>query len=622
MASSPNLRSIAAAFGGVVSGDQALIPSPGHSSRDRGTSIRLDPDAPDGCLVNSFNGADPLAIKDEMRARGLLPERESRNGNGGWRRTGTYIFRNEIGDELYRTHRLERPGKPKRYEVEHADGNGGWAPKIGGARRVLYRLPELIAADPVEPVYFVEGERKADKLASWGLTATAIAFGANGWRRDYAASLAGRTVVILPDNDEPGREFAKTVKAAVDAAGGTAQILELPDLAPKGDIMDWPGTANELADLVAKALGGTVLPLRTLDLAELATIQPRAKSFAVEKIAPLGEVTLFTGKGSAGKSLLGQQLATCAAAGLRCLGLSVIRGPAIYLTCEDDDEQLHWRQTQICKSLGVPMASLAGALHLVSLRGALDNAFGTFGSDGTLSPAPAFHRLVAMIKATCAKIVILDNVAHLFTGNENDRGDVTQFVNLLNRAAGEMGPAMLLVGHPNKGGDDYSGSTAWLNAVRSQVFLDHDMETDLRTLTLGKANYAQKGDLVRFLWVDGAFVREDELPPDAARELRETVQASGDNELFLSCLRERTKQHRAVSEKRGPTYAPTEFAKMAESKGIGKDRLDKAMDRLFRISAIERAELWKGDDRKPVFGLREVRPTLCAANAGDPHASH
>jgi RecA-family ATPase len=49
-------------------------------------------------------------------------------------------------------------------------------------------------------------------------------------------------------------------------------------------------------------------------------------------------------------------------------------------------------------------------------------------------------------------------VAHLFAGNENDRGEVTRFINALNRLAGETGAAVLLLGHPNKAGDSYSGS--------------------------------------------------------------------------------------------------------------------------------------------------------------------
>lgn len=344
-----------------------------------------------------------------------------------------------------------------------------------------------------------------------------------------------------------------------------------------------------------------------LDLVALSRTPAVPKAFAIERIAPLGEVTMLYGPGSAGKSLLGQQLATVAAAGIpKCLGLDVMATAAVYLTCEDDADQLHFRQEHLCEALRVPMADLAGKLHLSSLRGALGNELATFGHDNKMTPTQAYHRLCCTVTHIGAKLVILDNVAHLFVGNENDRADVTRFVNLLNRLAGDTGAAIILLGHPNKAGDDWSGSTAWNNAVRSRLYLDHDEQTDIRTLTLPKANYSQKGEVARFIWQDWAFVHLDELTPERADKLRDTVQASADNLLFMACLAERTKQQRAVSEKRGPNFAPVVFAAMPESKSIGKIRLEQAMDRLFRIGKIERSELWKGPDRKAVFGLRET----------------
>lgn len=70
-----DLRAIANALGGQVSGREVLCPTPGHSSRDRGTAIRLAPGAPDGLLVSCFNGGrdDALAVKDMLRAAGILP---------------------------------------------------------------------------------------------------------------------------------------------------------------------------------------------------------------------------------------------------------------------------------------------------------------------------------------------------------------------------------------------------------------------------------------------------------------------------------------------------------------------------------------------------------------------
>lgn len=360
----------------------------------------------------------------------------------------------------------------------------------------------------------------------------------------------------------------------------------------------------------------------TLDLVKLAQIEPMPKRFIIPKLAPAGEVTLFTGPGSAGKSLLAQQLATALAAGVSTLGYAMEKSTAIYITCEDDAEQLHWRQAHICNSLAVHMESLAGSLHLASLRGGLDNPLALVPAHGEFRLTQAYWRLEALIRRTGAKFVALDNVAHLFAGNENDRGDVTRFVNSLNRMAGETGAAILLLGHPNKSGDSYSGSTAWLNAVRSQITIDHNPETDVRSLTLSKANYARKGENLRFIWHDWAFVLESDLPAANAQALRDVVQASADNTLFLACLRERVRQQRAVSEKQSATYAPKVFAGMAESKGIGVRRLEAAMDRLFRIDAIERGEMgWDDGHRHLVVGLRETAgvraENTSAANAGD-----
>ena len=337
--------------------------------------------------------------------------------------------------------------------------------------------------------------------------------------------------------------------------------------------------------------------LPTLDLAALAKTQARAVEFAIERIAPMGEVTLFTGPGSSGKSLLAQQLCTASAAAIgTCMGLAVVSGTAIYVTCEDSAEHLHYRQERLCEALNVDMAGLAGKLHVVSLRGELDNELEGKDDKGNYCPTATYNRLAATIKATAAKIVALDNVAHLFAGNENDRHDVTRFVNLLNRLARDTGAAILLVGHPNKSGDTYSGSTAWLNAVRSQVWIDRErdadgsvLDPDARVLSVGKANYTRDGEAVRFRWHHWAFVLEDDLPADTRAEIAEIVKANGENEAFLKCLRARTEQGdgREVGPSPGPNYAPSQFEGMAEARGYKKAVLKRAMDRLFTIGKIE-----------------------------------
>jgi putative DNA primase/helicase len=63
-------RSVARALGGeVVGGRQVLAPGPGHSRKDRSLSVRLNPNAPDGFLVHSHAGDDPLVCKDYVRSK-------------------------------------------------------------------------------------------------------------------------------------------------------------------------------------------------------------------------------------------------------------------------------------------------------------------------------------------------------------------------------------------------------------------------------------------------------------------------------------------------------------------------------------------------------------------------
>lgn len=369
-----------------------------------------------------------------------------------------------------------------------------------------------------------------------------------------------------------------------------------------------------------------VEPLALIDPSSWSGTEAPVRRWKVKDYIPDGQATLLTGKGAAGKSLVSQLKATCIAAGLPFLGLEVEQTNALYITCEDDIAELERRQKAICEQLGITLESLSGKLFLVSLQGELGNELATFTTDGRMSVAPRFEQ----IKSACIErrigFLTLDNTAHLFTGNENDRHQVASFINLCNRLAIAIDGAVVIVGHPNKAGDSYSGSTAWENQVRSRLFMEiptaengEIVDPDMRVLRREKVNYAQRGGELRFMWFKGSFV----LPEAAAvhsDELGQTMADTRDNDIFLACLKERNRQQRAVSEQKASrTYAPKEMAGMAESKGIGRDRLERAMDRLYRIGAIERGFLWvyKGES-KPCHGLRIVEGKYGAPTTSAP----
>ncbi|WP_313393553.1 AAA family ATPase [Sphingobium yanoikuyae] len=615
-------------FNGQWHGNYGSFPTPGHSAGDRGTTVRDAPGAPDGVLINCFNGGDAIAIKDQCREWGILPARDADEASGRsiWRVTGTFEYVDEDGTVLYRTQRREKAGERKKFVAERLNGTE-WAGGIKGVRRVLYRLPDILAASADEPVYLVEGERKADKLASWGLIGTAVAFGSNGWLSSYADGLAGRTVIILPDNDDVGRAFAEKAGADLQGAGCSIRIIDLPGLPPKGDIMDWTGSADDLRALVEKMPAPAAETFAVADLGAWATIQPTPKAFIMAGFVPARELTLATGAGGANKSTFGQQLATCCAAGVPMLGIDVMQGPALYITAEDDDDRLHWMQTHICRALAVDMASMAGKLHLVSLRGRLGNELATFDAEGKLRPAPSFQLLKATIEQTGSSLVVLDNAAHLFAGNENDRQQVTAFVNLLYSLCRDLGVTIILVAHSNKAGDSYSGSTAWLNAVRSQIVLQRPegaIDPDERLLTLGKANYARQGEELRFRWHEFALRLDRELPDDTRAQLADAAASAGANAAFLECLRARAAQGegRGVGPNTGPNYAPSQFEGMPEAKGFTRMQLKAAMDRLFHLGRIETYQFENKGKGRHVTLLRELpEPPRTPSRTAPEHSS-
>ena len=143
------------------------------------------------------------------------------NGNGKHRPNivTTYDYLDEAGKLLYQVCRYE----PKGFKQRRPDGKGGWTWKTKGIRQVLYRLPELLKADPSKAVFIVEGEKDADRLRSIGLVATCNPGGAGKWRSEYSESLKGRPVVVLPDDDKAGNDHAESIVRSLDRKAASGQ---------------------------------------------------------------------------------------------------------------------------------------------------------------------------------------------------------------------------------------------------------------------------------------------------------------------------------------------------------------------------------------------------------------
>ncbi|MDI6710853.1 MAG: hypothetical protein QME76_09295 [Bacillota bacterium] len=197
-------------------------------------------------LLHCFAGCE---FKDIIAALGLDkpdPRREREREI-----VVTYDYRDAGGKLVFQVVRYA----PKDFRQRRPDGRGGWTWKVRGIEALPYRLPDLLAAlERGEIIFIAEGEKDAENLAAYGLTATCNAGGAGKWTGSHARHFpAGARVVVLPDNDDPGRKHAEQAARTLAARGCRVKVVELPGLPPKGDVSDWLAAGGTKEELLALA---------------------------------------------------------------------------------------------------------------------------------------------------------------------------------------------------------------------------------------------------------------------------------------------------------------------------------------------------------------------------------
>src|SRR5262249_42426145 len=165
----------------------------------------------------------------------------------GWQRPpssgpeGQYVYVDEQGKPLSEVGRFPKADGGKTF-LQRRAGAPDWKGGIRGVRRVLYHLPEVIAAvADGRAIWITEGEKHADLLRSRGRVATTNSMGAGKWRRAYADVLAGAArVFVLADDDAPGREHADEIARSLHGRVGEVKIVKLwPDGESKRDVVDF-----------------------------------------------------------------------------------------------------------------------------------------------------------------------------------------------------------------------------------------------------------------------------------------------------------------------------------------------------------------------------------------------
>jgi len=363
-------------------------------------------------------------------------------------------------------------------------------------------------------------------------------------------------------------------------------------------------------------------PLTFINVALWSGVEPRPRQWVVPDRIPAKNVTLLSGEGGVGKTLLMQQLSVATVIGRDWIGSLPEPGPVIFITAEDDEDEMHFRYHKIAQHYGVDFDELSG-LHLKSLAGG-DAVMAAVNHKGIVQPTELFKRLERSAHEIRPRWIGIDTAADVFIVDERSRSEVRQCISLLRGLALAVDAAVILLAHPSltgiNSGSGLSGSTAWNNSVRSRLYLkspkkkdadEDDDESPVRILEMMKANYSALAEPVRLIWKDGLLLNEAGPAP-----MERMSQEANAQIVFLALIERHNRQDMPVSV--NPTarnFAPTVFAGTPEAKPLATT--NKARKRLLRCAMehlMSKDRLYVGKGPKGVVPSRQT-PCLYAGGS-------
>lgn len=308
---------------------------------------------------------------------------------------------------------------------------------------------------------------------------------------------------------------------------------------------------------------------------------------------------MLTSQSGAGKTLLLQQAGTIVAAGgMRFLGKAAVTGRAAGVFAEDPEPVLHVRQPRINEFLGIDYDRIAGRYYPQSYFGRPAQLWRQGRETDFLTQLEDQLRRIEALR-----LLTLDNAAVLFSGDENSRSEVTEFIVALNGLADRLSIGMILSAHASKSQDGTalrvtSGSTAWVNACRSVLELrtgDNRGAGDQGpSLVVVKANHAPTGTTIPLEWRDKLLV-----PSVPSTGILGSIERHAVESVFLDLLDASTSQGRNVSaSKHAGSYAPSQFAASPHPERYKRQDFAAAMERLFAGGEIRMEEYGRNSDKR------------------------
>jgi len=498
----------------------------------------------------------------------------------------------------------------------------GWAVGDPPGQLPLYHLPELAAATCI---YITEGEKAAEAVRSLDLVATTSAHGAQSPAKSDWTPLAGKDVVILPDNDKPGEGYLTTVKGLLARLEPrpTVRVVRLEALwrttvpIPEGgDSVEWiqrgvpeAWDKEQCRDELERAAQAT--PPEALEalsvhaerikprarLTRASDIEARPVEWLWEPRIPLGMLTLFAGDPKLGKSLSALAIAAAVSRGAPLPMDRAPSGPAsvVLMSAEDDVARII-----------VPRLKAAGAdLARVHILESIILPWSTpKDADRELHaterpPSILAHDIDAIAEAAAGigdcRLIVIDPVTAYLCGVDDHRNtELRGALWPLMTMAERLNAAVILVTHVSKRGATQAkhrviGSIAYVGACRANFLFVKDRDDPSRRRVLMCDNGTNLGPEVSTL----SYVVEDRGEGPVVAWGTEPVPITADEALQAQSRDEDHQAERRECDQwlretlaNGPVLVK-EIWRRGKEEGFSRDALKRAKTRIGATTARE-----------------------------------
>lgn len=216
---------------------------PVHDDHD--PSLYLSSGDKQELIVKCQAGCDQMIVFNYIKDAGLLPELKKADKKPPKQKTevARYHYTNSDGEVLFEKVRYE----PKSFASFYYDEKGNRTPGSNGKSKTLYLLHTLKDLKD-KRVVIVEGEKDCDYVVNnYGILCTSPPNGAGSWCSSFNETFHHAEVIICPDNDRAGKEFAEKVKSELSSIAKKVTIVNVPT---GKDISDWQGDLKQFNELI------------------------------------------------------------------------------------------------------------------------------------------------------------------------------------------------------------------------------------------------------------------------------------------------------------------------------------------------------------------------------------